>query len=43
MAYLAWLLPQLARREWSVEAARAHLLPAHFQQALEQKKADAAG
>jgi len=43
VAYLAWLLPQLARREWSVEAARTHLLPAHFQQALEQSKADAAG
>lgn len=43
VAYLGWLLPQLGRREWSVEAARAHLLPAHFQQTLEQSKADAVG
>jgi transposase len=41
VAYLAWLLPQLARREWSIEAAGAQLLPANFQQALKQKPADA--
>jgi hypothetical protein len=43
VAYLAWLLPQLARREWSVEAAAEHLLPASFQKALQQREADAAG
>lgn len=41
VAYLRWLLPQLARRAWSVEAAGAQLLPAHFQQALQQQDADA--
>lgn len=34
VAYIRWLLPQLARREWSVEAAGAHLLPSHFQESL---------
>lgn len=33
-AYLRWLMPQLARREWSVEAAAERLLPSHFQQGL---------
>lgn len=41
VAYLAWLLPQLARRTWSVEAAAASLLPANFQQALKQREAGA--
>lgn len=39
--YVEWLLPQLARREWSVEAAAKHLLPASFQQALQQAQAGA--
>lgn len=39
VAYLAWLLPQLARRHWSEEAAAASLLPASFQQAQQQGEA----
>lgn len=41
VAYLAWLLPQLARREWSSESAAEHLLPASFQKALQQPEAGA--
>lgn len=41
VAYLRWLLPQLARREWSIDAAGANLLPAHFQETLKQQDADA--
>ena len=42
VAYLKWLLPQLARREWTEESARAHLLPANFKKFLEQER-DRAG
>lgn len=41
VAYLAWLLPQLARREWSVDAAARQLLPEHFAEFLAQQQRDA--
>jgi hypothetical protein len=41
VAYLASLLPQLARREWSEQAAAAQLLPEHFAAFLAQQKRDA--
>ncbi len=37
VAYLNWLLPQLARREWSDEEIERSLLPASFKQSLEQR------
>ena len=43
VAYLAWLLPQFARRDWSDEQILAHLLPASFQQALERSGQRGAG
>ena len=43
VAYLDWLLPQLARREWSEAAAAAHLMPANFQKFLKQQASDAGG
>jgi transposase len=43
VAYLAWLLPQLARRDWSDEQILAHLLPASFKEALEQSGQRGAG
>ena len=41
VAYLAWLLPQLARREWSEQAAATQLMPEHFAEFLARKKGDA--
>jgi transposase len=36
--YLRWLLPQLARREWSEAAAAAQLTPEHFQAFLDRQQ-----
>lgn len=41
VGYLGWLLPQLARREWSVEAAAATLMPANYKKFLEQQATEA--
>lgn len=41
VAYLRWLLPQLARREWSDVAAAAQLMPANFEEFLRRQQSEA--
>jgi hypothetical protein len=41
VAYVRWLLPQLARRSWSAAAAAEKLMPAHFQEYLKQQAGSA--